>query len=86
MHPMSTSTTGLAMNVGSCIAEGNSIALEAVSSGALRNGRQDRQEYHMLLRFRDGKIVSVREYLDTQHANDAWSAPGEPAASNPSSP
>ena len=32
-------------------------------------------EYHMLLKFREGKITSVREYLDTQHANDVWVAP-----------
>lgn len=66
---------GLAMKVVSCIAEGDQVALEVESSGDLKNGRLYRQEYHMLLAFRDGKIVSVREYLDTQHANDVWSAP-----------
>jgi hypothetical protein len=29
----------------------------------------------VLLRFRDGEIMSARDYLDTQHAHDAWSAP-----------
>jgi hypothetical protein len=29
----------------------------------------------MLMAFRDGKIASVREYLDTQHANDVWITP-----------
>ena len=67
--------SGLSMKVLSCIAEGDSVALEVISSGDLKNGRRYRQEYHMLLRFRDGKIMSVREYLDTQHANDVWSAP-----------
>jgi uncharacterized protein len=66
---------GLKMTVVSCIAEGDHVALEVVSSGDLKNGRQYRQEYHMLLKFRDGKIMSVREYLDTQHANDIWAAP-----------
>ena len=78
--------SGLAMTVVSCIAEGDSVALEVVSSGDLRNGRQYRQEYHMLLRYREGKIASVREYLDTQHANDVWSAPIGPLAPNPPSP
>jgi uncharacterized protein len=72
---------GLKMQVISCIAEGESVAVEVVSSGDLKNGRQYRQEYHMLLRFRDGKITSVREYLDTQHANDVWSAPLTPLES-----
>jgi uncharacterized protein len=67
--------SGLSMKVLSCIAERENVAVEVVSSGDLKNGRQYRQEYHMLLQFRDGKIASVREYLDTQHANDIWSAP-----------
>ena len=66
---------GLKMTVVSCIAEGNRVAVEVVSAGDLKNGRQYRQEYHMLLEFRDGKIKSVREYFDTQHANDIWAAP-----------
>jgi uncharacterized protein len=66
---------GLTMTVVSSIGEGNHVALEVVSSGNLRNGRQYRQEYHMLLSFEGGKIATVREYLDTQHANDVWSAP-----------
>ena len=66
---------GLKMTVVSCIAEADHVALEVISAGDLKNGRQYRQEYHMLLKFREGKIVSVREYLDTQHANDVWVAP-----------
>ena len=67
--------SGLKMTVVSCIAEGDRVALEVVSAGDLKNGRQYRQEYHMLMQFRDGKISSVREYLDTQHANDVWANP-----------
>ena len=66
---------GLTMRVKSCIGEGNFVALEIESSGDLNNGRFYRQEYHMLMEFRDGMIVAVREYLDTQHANDVWIAP-----------
>jgi uncharacterized protein len=66
---------GLEMKVTSCVAECDSVALEVVSCGDLKNGREYLHEHHMLLRFRAGKIVSVREYLDTQHANDVWSAP-----------
>lgn len=67
--------TGLEMTVISSVAEGDRVALEVVSTGDLKNGRKYRQEYHMLLAFRDGKISSVREYLDTQHTNDVWAAP-----------
>ena len=66
---------GLRMTVTSCIAEGDSVAVEAVSSGDLANGRLYRQEYHFLMEFRDGKVAAVREYLDTQHAHDIWMVP-----------
>jgi ketosteroid isomerase-like protein len=67
--------SGLEMKVKSCIAEDDSVSLEVVSRGDLKNGRHYRQEYHMLMQFRDGKISAVREYLDTQHAYDVWIAP-----------
>jgi ketosteroid isomerase-like protein len=65
---------GLQMTVLSALAEGERVALEATSSGDLKNGRQYRQEYHFLMEFKDGKILAVREYLDTQHAHDVWIA------------
>jgi uncharacterized protein len=67
--------SGLKMTVVSCISEDDRAALEVVSTGDLKNGRRYRQEYHMLMKFRNGKIASVREYLDTQHANDVWVTP-----------
>ncbi len=63
---------GLTMTVLSTVAEGDRVAAEIESSGDLRNGRRYRQQYHFLIEFRDGKIASVREYLDTQHAWDVW--------------
>jgi len=63
---------GLRMTVLSSIAEGDRVALEVVSSGDLKNGRLYRQEYHILMEFRDGRICAVREYLDTQHAHEVW--------------
>ena len=74
---------GLAMNVQSCIGEGKFVALLVESSGDLKNGRLYRQQYHMLMEFRDGKIASVREYLDTQHAYDVWVAPLSEAEATP---
>jgi uncharacterized protein len=71
---------GLQMSVKSCIGEGSSVALEVESSGDLINGRLYRQQYHMLMEFRDGRISAVREYLDTQHAYDVWVSPLENGA------
>ncbi len=67
--------TGLKMTPTGMVAEGDRVAVEVVSEGDLTNGRLYRQEYHMLLEFRDGKISAVREYLDTQHAHAIWVAP-----------
>jgi ketosteroid isomerase-like protein len=66
---------GLALTVTAMTAEGDRVAAEVVSSGDLKDGRQYRQEYHFLLRIRDGRIHEVREYLDTQHARDIWARP-----------
>jgi len=38
-------------------------------------GRKYRQQYHFLITFHDGRIASVREYLDTHHAFDVWMRP-----------
>jgi hypothetical protein len=67
--------SGLQMSVLGSIAEGDHVAVEVESSGDLRNGRRYRQQYHFLIVFRDGKIATVREYLDTQHAFDVWMRP-----------
>jgi len=50
-------------------AEGDRIALEAESFVDTRNGRTYNNLYHFKFKVRDGKIASVREYLDTMHAN-----------------
>ena len=67
------------------VAEGDRVAVEVVSEGDLKNGRQYRQQYHMLLEFRGNRISAVREYLDTQHAHAIWIAaesPGQSAAAS----
>lgn len=53
------------MTLVSLIADGDRVASEVESSGDLRNGRRYHQHNHFLLDFRDGKIASVHEYLDT---------------------
>jgi ketosteroid isomerase-like protein len=62
----------LKMTVVGCTAEGDRAAVEVVSSGDLRNGREYRQEYHFVMIFRDGRIAVIREYFDTQHAYEVW--------------
>ena len=66
---------GLRMTVKEVTAEGERVALEVESYGELLNGRVYNQEYHALMTIRDGKIASVREYMDTQHVHDVWYRP-----------
>ena len=63
---------GLKVKVKSLIAEDDKVAMEAESFGELQNGRVYNQEYHFLLTFRDGRINSMKEYLDTQHVYAIW--------------
>jgi uncharacterized protein len=63
---------GLRMRVKGAIGEGDRVAVEVESHGELRNGRVYSNQYHFLLRMREGKIAEVREYLDTQHVSATW--------------
>lgn len=61
---------GLAIKPKAMVAEGHKVAVEAESYGVLANGRTYNNEYHFLVEVRDGKVASVREYLDTMHTAD----------------
>jgi ketosteroid isomerase-like protein len=50
-------------------AEEDRVAMEAESLGTRVNGRVYNNHYHIQHVVRDGKLVAVREYLDTDHAN-----------------
>lgn len=63
---------GLTLTVKSAIGEGDKVAMEVESLGELLNGRIYQQQYHFLIEFREGKIGSVKEYLDTQHVHAIW--------------
>lgn len=66
--------TGMQFIAKSMIAEGDEVALEAESHGALANGRIYNNQYHIRFQLRDGKIAAAREYLDTQHVLATWYA------------
>lgn len=50
-------------------AEDDRVAMEATSYGERINGRVYQNHYHFQHVLRDGKLLAVREYLDTDHAN-----------------
>jgi len=49
-------------------AEGERVAIEATSRGTTFRGDVYAQQYHFLLRVRNGKIIAFREYMDTELA------------------
>lgn len=56
---MGAAMTGpLRMHVKGTVAEGDKVAVEAVSRGELRNGRVYAQEYHVLFTVRDGAAAA----------------------------
>ena len=68
----------LRITPGAMTAEGNRVAVEAEGFAELMNGRIYRPAYHYLLELRDGKVLRVREYMDTLHARQIFFDP-EPA-------
>jgi ketosteroid isomerase-like protein len=51
-------------------AEDDRVAVEAVSEGLHATGQTYSNEYHFLFRFRDGKVVEFKEYMDTERVTD----------------
>jgi ketosteroid isomerase-like protein len=49
-------------------AEENRVSVTAEGEGTTPDGRLYTNVYHHLFTFRDGQIVEVREYMDTQSA------------------
>ncbi len=64
---------GVHTTFGDITAEGDRVAVEAEIRGELPDGRVYTNKYHYLLTFRDGQVVRVKEYLDTQSAAEFFS-------------
>lgn len=58
----------------SMISEGNRVAVEAESHAELVNGRIYANQYHFLFEVQGNRINRVREYSDTQHMMETFSA------------
>jgi ketosteroid isomerase-like protein len=71
----STRTGAIRLTPHAWTAEGDRVAVETESYTELKNGRVYNNLYHFLFEVRDGKIQSVREYLDTEHTSAIFLAP-----------
>jgi len=61
---------GIAFTIHGMVAEGDTVAMETESLGEHVSGRRYNNFYHMLVKFRDGKIVLLKEYMDTELVTD----------------
>ena len=58
---------GFELKVSDLIAEGNKVAAEVASKGTHVNGKSYHNKYHFLFEIENGKIIAVKEYMDTLH-------------------
>ncbi|MDG2272346.1 MAG: nuclear transport factor 2 family protein [Halioglobus sp.] len=61
---------GLTFTALSMVAEGEKVAVEAASEGQHISGQTYSNEYHFLFEFRSGKLVRLKEYMDTERVTD----------------
>ena len=60
------------------VAEGEKVAVEATSRGEHISGQIYSNEYHFLFEFRDGKLLRLKEYMDTEQVTDVLCAGQRP--------
>ena len=70
-----TTTGAIRLTPLASTAEGERVAVETESYAELKNGRVYNNLYHFVFEVRDGKIQSVKEYLDTEHTRAIFLAP-----------
>jgi ketosteroid isomerase-like protein len=61
---------GLKFTAQSMIAEGDKVAVEATSEGKHVSGQTYSNEYHFLFEFREGKLLKLKEYMDTERVTE----------------
>jgi uncharacterized protein len=64
---------GLTTEIRRVYGDGDVVVVELSNTGKLANGRDYANEYCFVFEIEDGKIRRVREYVDTQKANDLMS-------------
>jgi hypothetical protein len=57
---------GIEFTIHGITAEGERVAVEAESRGMHVSGKLYNNLYHFLFQFRDGKLVRLKEYMDTE--------------------
>jgi len=71
---------GLRFHVLGMIAEGDKVAVEAESDGAHSSGVNYHNHYHFLFTLREGKVLQMKEYMDTEMATEVLCGGQRPVA------
>lgn len=61
---------GIDFTITNTTAQDDRVAVEAISHGKHSSGKIYNNYYHFFLRIRDGKIIVLKEYCDTEHVTD----------------
>lgn len=61
---------GLRFDILGITAEGDRVAVEATSEGQHISGQTYSNHYHFLFELRDGRILRLKEFMDTERATD----------------
>lgn len=61
---------GLTFNISAMTAEGERVAVEAQSTGVHVSGQLYSNLYHFLFRIKDGQVLELKEYMDTELVTD----------------
>jgi ketosteroid isomerase-like protein len=72
---------GLTFTALSMVGEGDKVAVEATSEGHHISGQTYHNEYHFLFEFRDGKLLKLKEYMDTERVTDVLCGGQRPSIS-----
>jgi len=71
--------TGLKMDITNLIGENDTVAIEVAGTGVHSSGKQYNNRYHFLMRYKDGKIIWMKEYLDTELVTEVLCGGQRPA-------
>jgi uncharacterized protein len=71
---------GLEFRVQHMTAEGERVAVEATSEGRHVSGKIYSNEYHFLFEFQGGKLLRLKEYMDTERITDVLCGGQRPPA------
>ena len=60
----------LAIEVRNTIAEGDCVAVEWIARGKTAKGKSYENYYHIMFEVKNGKVQTIREYVDTLYAKE----------------